>query len=447
MMKFIPNSCIKDEMLKILGYNNINDLFDDIPSSIRIDNLNISSSKSQQEVEYHLRRIASKNRTYYDTPCFIGGGQPHYVPSVVKSILSRSEFYTAYTPYQPEASQGFLQAMFEYQSMITELTGMDISNASLYDGATALGEAALMSHRINKKPVFLISECVSHEKKSVLRNYTKGAGITIREVPYNEEEGTVDIDALSGMISSEVSGVYIENPNFFGIFEEDAEEVGKIVHDNESLFIVGVDPFTLGIVKKPGEYNADIVIGEGRGLGTTMELGGCGLGIFSCKNEFLRQIPGRIIGMSKDSNGKRAFCMTMQTREQHIRREKATSNICTNEGLCALAAVVYLAWLGEEGLEEIGRINLERGHMLSDSISSINGFERVFRGVHFNEFVMRYKDDPHVLNKNLLKHGFQGGLILSSFNPDFDNCLLFGVSEIQTDDQITGFLKTLREVA
>jgi glycine dehydrogenase subunit 1 len=447
IMKIIPNSCVKEEMLKVLGSSSINDLFDDIPSSIRINNLDIPSSKTQQEVEAHLRVIASKNKTYYDTPCFIGGGQPHYVPAVVKALLSRSEFYTAYTPYQSEASQGFLQAMFEYQSIITGLTGMDIANASLYDGATALGEAALMSYRINKRPVFLIPEGISYEKKSVLRNYTKGANITIAEVPYNEQRGTINIDALTSMMSSDVAGVYVENPNFFGVFEEDVEEIGRIAHDNKSLFIVGVDPFTLGLVKRPGEYGADIVVGEGRGLGSMMELGGCGLGLFACRYEYLRQMPGRIIGMSKDADGKRAFCMTMQTREQHIRRERATSNICTNEGLCALAAVIYLSWLGEEGLTDLGLINLERGHMLYDSIRSINGFERVFDGVHFNEFVMRYNGDAYKVNKKLIKHGFQGGLILEPFYPKLSRCLLFGVSEIQTDDQINGFLRVLKEVA
>jgi len=444
-MNFIPNSTIKSNMLKETGLKDIDELFSDIPKQIQINNLNLSKGLSQQETEQKLKEIANKNNSM---PSFLGGGiKPHYISPAVKSIISRSEFYTAYTPYQPEASQGFLQAMFEYQSMISEITGMDISNASLYDGATALGEVALMCSRINQKKTFVIPQNISWEKKSVLKNYAKGPEIKIREISYNTKTGKIDLDKLKKNIDNDNTGVYIENPNFFGVFEDDVEKICKIVKDNNSVFVVGVDPVSLGIAKSPGAYGADIVIGEGRAFGNPMDFGGSSLGIFACKNEFLRQMPGRIIGMTKDFDGRRAFCMTIQTREQHIRRGKATSNICTNEGLCALTAVTYLAWLGGDGLEELSKINFEKGQKLAKMIGSINGFEKRFTGTHFNEFVIKSKINPNKINKDLLKKGVQGGLILDKCYPELKDCMLFGVSEMHTDKDMEKLVSTLKEVS
>ena len=444
-MNFIPNSTIKSNMLKETGLKDIDELFSDIPKQIQINNLNLSKGLSQQETEQKLKEIANKNNSM---PSFLGGGiKPHYISPAVKSIISRSEFYTAYTPYQPEASQGFLQAMFEYQSMISEITGMDISNASLYDGATALGEVALMCSRINQKKTFVIPQNISWEKKSVLKNYAKGPEIKIREISYNTKTGKIDLDKLKKNIDNDITGVYIENPNFFGVFEDDVEKICKIVKDNNSVFVVGVDPVSLGIAKSPGAYGADIVIGEGRAFGNPMDFGGSSLGIFACKNEFLRQMPGRIIGMTKDFDGRRAFCMTIQTREQHIRRGKATSNICTNEGLCALTAVTYLSWLGGDGLEELSKINFEKGQKLAKMIGSINGFEKRFTGTHFNEFVIKSKINPNKINKDLLKKGVQGGLILDKCYPELKDCMLFGVSEMHTDKDMEKLVSTLKEVS
>ena len=380
-------------------------------------------------------------------PNFLGGGiKPHYVPAAVKSIISRPEFFTSYTPYQPEASQGFLQAMFEYQSMIAELTGMDIANASLYGGVTALGEAALMCTRINKRKTFVIPQNISWEKKSVLKNYTIGMGIKIREVPYDKETGKIDANALKKYVDDDTAGVYIENPNFFGIFEDDVDEISELITDKKSVFVVGIDPISLGIMKSPGDYSADIVIGEGRALGNAMDFGGSSLGIFACKNEFLRQLPGRIVGMTKDKDGKQAFCMTLQTREQHIRRGKATSNICTNEGLCALAAVAYLSWIGSNGLEDLGKLNFQRGQQLAEEITSIKGFDKVFGGVHFNEFVIKYSGDVYTLHKELLRNTVHGGFILDRWHPELKNCMLFGVSEMHTDEHIKKLTSVLKEV-
>ena len=445
-MKFIPNSPVKQAMLSDLGLTSIDDLFSDIPPHLRTTALHLPAGMTQQAVEAHLRTLAHKNKSFYELPSFLGGGiKPHYIPAAVKAVTARSEFYTAYTPYQPEASQGFLQAIFEYQSMIAELTGMDIANASFYDGATALGEAALMCSRLTHKKTFLIPENISWEKKSVLKNYTYGAGITIRETSYDPKTGTCNIDALAKQLTDQVAGIYVENPNFFGIFEDHVEDIATAAHAHQIPFVVGVDPLSLGIVRSPGEYGADIVIGEGKALGNPMDFGGSTLGIFSCRQEYLRQLPGRIIGMTKDQEGNPAFCMTMQTREQHIRREKATSNICTNEGLCMLAAAVHLAWLGGAGLTELGKQNFDAGHRLRKAITAIPGFTALFSGTHFNEFVIRHSH-ASTLHTTLLHRGIHGGILLEPWFPTLKDCILFGVTELHTPDLTNRLLTVLKEV-
>ena len=446
-MKFIPNAAFEKEMLNDLDLKTIDDLFTDIPSSVQIKKLDLNDGLSQLNTEKKLRELANKNKSCQNMISFLGGGiKPHYIPAAVKSIQHRSEFFTAYTPYQSEASQGFLQAMFEYQSMIAELTGMDVANCSLYDGVTAIGEAALMATRITKKSVFLIPSNLSWEKKSVLYNYVKGPGISIKEIAFDEQTGEIDESALKKQLSEDVSAVYIENPNTFGIFESKIDHLIKIIHDHEILAVVGIDPFSLGIVKSPGDYNADIVIGEGRGLGNPMNFGGSGLGLFACKKKYIRQIPGRLIGLTKDSNGNDAFCMTMQTREQHIRRGKATSNICTNEGLCALGAAAYLSWLGGNNLVKISKTNFERGQVLSNAITEIKGFSKPFSGVHFNEFVIESSIDPITLNDTLIAHGVQGGLLLDQWFPQMKNKMLFGITEIYDESDIKQFISVLQDV-
>lgn len=433
-------------MLHDLKLHDIDDLFCDIPEKIKLKKLHLPQGRPQQEIEDHMRGLAKENKSFCELPSFLGGGyKPHYIPAIVKATISRSEFYTAYTPYQPETSQGFLQAIFEYQSLIAELTGMDISNASLYDGATALGEAALMCTRINKKKTFVIPENISWEKKSILTNYTKGAGITIKEVTYDKKTGCIDKEDLKKTIDTNTAGFYLENPNFFGVFEEEPEEINQILQKHQSLCVVGVDPLSLGICKSPGDYGADIVIGEGKSLGNPLDFGGSTLGIFACKKGFVRQIPGRIIGLTKDQSGKRAFCMTMQTREQHIRREKATSNICTNEGLCMLATVTYLSWLGGRGLEELSALNFEQGQKLRKQIIQIPGFSQVFSGVHFNEFVIQCPDAKKA-QTHLLQNGIHGGLLLEPFYPTLHQCMLFGITELHTNDHIERLLSLLAEV-
>ncbi len=447
MEEFLPNLRYKEEMLKELGYSSIEELFSDIPSTIKVEELNLPSSTPQYEVEKELRRLANKNSSCDTMISFLGGGvKPHYIPAVVKTITSRSEFYTAYTPYQAEASQGFLQAMFEYQSLIAELTGMDVANCSMYDGATSLGEAALMSARITKRKVFLIPRNISWEKKSIVRNYTWGVGVEIREVEYDKETGMIDIEDLRDKIDENVSGLYVENPNFFGVFEEEVDELSSIARENNCLFIVGVDPLSLGIVRSPGDYGADIAIGEGRALGNPMDFGGSSLGIFACRKKYVRQLPGRLIGLTRDSDGRRAFCMTLQTREQHIRRGKATSNICTNEGFNALAATIYLAWLGSKGLYDIGRRNFENTQKLVSLLIKTNKFERIFKGTVFNEFVLKYKGDVEKLNRYLLSNGIHGGLPIERWFPELKNSLLFGITELYGEYEFNRLLSTLEDM-
>ena len=446
-MKFIPNSNIKKEMLKEIGLKDIDDLFSDISSKILNKELDLDQGLSQIDTTQKLRNIANKNKSYYELTNFTGGGtKPHYVPSIVKSLVSRAEFLTAYTPYQSEASQGFLQAMFEYQSMIAELTGMDVANCSLYDGVTALSESALMCSRIKRKNVFIIPENISFEKKSVLKNYCKGPGIKIKEVRYDRNSGQIDINDLEKKVDGEVCGVYIENPNFFGIFEEKIDELNDIIKNANSLLVVGADPISLGIVKNPGSYGADIVIGEGSCFGNNVDFGGSTLGLFACKKKYLRQMPGRIIGLTSDEDNKKAFCMALQTREQHIRRGRATSNICTNEGLCALAACIHLSWLGGSGLNKLAKMNFEKSHTFFEKICEVDGFEPLFDAPFFNEFVIKSKKDPNKINQKLLKENIQGGLVLENNFIDLKNSMLLGATEIHTKNDITRFIEIIKEV-
>ena len=437
-------------MLDEIGLSNISDLFSDIPKEVQIKGLDMDEGLSQLETEKKLRSLAKKNTSCQQITSFLGGGiKPHYIPAAVKAIKQRSEFLTAYTPYQSEASQGFLQAMFEYQSMIAELTGMDVANCSLYDGVTALGEAALMATRVTKKNVFLIPSYLSWEKKTVLHNYAKGPDISVKEIDFDEKTGELDGASLEIILrknAGNISGVYIENPNTFGILESKIPQMIQRIHEQKALAVIGIDPFSLGILKSPGEYEADIVIGEGRGFGNAMNYGGSGLGLFACNQQFIRQIPGRLIGLTKDSRGNDAFCMTLQTREQHIRRGKATSNICTNEGLCALSAAVYLSWLGGNNLVTMSKKNFDNGQLLAKKLSKIKGFSLRFTGVHFNEFVMDVPVNPYQLNEDLIQHGFQAGLPLDRWFPEMSTSMLFGITEIYDSEDINRFVSVLKEV-
>ena len=435
------------EMLDALGLTSMDDLFSDVPPAVRTDGLALPPGRSEIEVMRQLKGVLAKNLSADDHPCFLGGGiYHHFVPAAVRTIVMRSEFITSYTPYQPEISQGILQALFEYQSYIAELTGLDAVNSSNYDVSTALGEAATMCHRINEKRKFLIPEALNWEKKSVLHNYVKGPGLEVVEYAYDPYTGGIDLDDLKGKVDENVSGLYAELPNLFGVVEPKVTQLKQLFPD--LALVVGANPIALGAYKAPGEYGADIVIGEGQPLGLGMNFGGPLLGIFACRQEHVRKMPGRVIGMTKDLDGERAFCMTLQTREQHIRRSKATSNICTNEALMAVAATAYLSILGKEGLMNLARVNMARAKRLMDLIGEIEGFDSpFFEGHHFNEFVVRSPIRPEKLNKLLLKRGIIGGLPLGKHVPQLDDHLLLATTEVHSDADQDRLVEVLREVA
>jgi len=352
---YIPNSLseIKQEMMREIGIKNLDELYADIPEKYRLKKpLNLPEALSEFEVKEHVEALLSENKTLNDMPMFLGAGcWPHYVPAVVKEIVQRSELATSYTPYQPEISQGILQALFEYQSMICELTGMEVANCSMYDWASALGEATRMAARLTRRNQILVPKIIHPERAATLQAYVETAGIKIKEIAFNNETGQISLEDLKSKISNETAAVYIENPSYLGFIETQVNEISKETHAYDALFIAGVDPTSLGILKPPSNYGVDIVVGEAQPFGNPMNFGGPLLGIFACRDDLklIRQMPGRIIGMTTTLDGNRqGFCMALQTREQHIRREKATSNICSNEALCAVASAVYMALLGPE---------------------------------------------------------------------------------------------------
>lgn len=424
---------IPNKLMEVLGIKTVDEMFAEIPEKARIDKLRLPDGIGELELEREVMRILASNRTMDELPVFLGGGvYRHYIPAVVDEILSRSEFYTSYTPYQAEASQGMLQALFEYQSMISELTGMDAVNSSMYDWSTALGEAALMCHRIRPGNRFLIGRAVSPERKAVLKTYLRGIGASIGEIPFDKETGRIDLQALRAQLTDDIFGLYLENPNYFGVLEEDIDEVAPTI--GHIPFVVGVNPLSLAIIKPPSEYGADIVVGEGHHLGTRPNFGGPLLGIFACKKEHIRKMPGRIIGLTTDMTGRVAYCMTLQTREQHIRRDKATSNICTNEALMAIAAVAYLASMGKRQLIEIASENVFRARRLAERISAIRGFEApLFKTAHFNEFVMRAQVSIEKLSKRLIANGVHGGICLNREFPELEESMLLAVTEMHSD--------------
>ncbi|MBU1026330.1 MAG: aminomethyl-transferring glycine dehydrogenase subunit GcvPA [Candidatus Margulisbacteria bacterium] len=354
-MSYVPNSTQdKAEMLAALGNKSSEELFANIPAKVRLKKQpELPAPLSEPELLEELKSQSGKNRAFN----FLGAGSyKHFIPSAVKHIVSRSEFYTAYTPYQAEASQGTLQAIYEYQTMLCSLTGMDVANASMYDGATALTEAAFLACRATKRKEILVSSAVHPEYRNVLKTYAKAAGFIVKEFSFDKNTGQT---ILPQSLTANSSCLILAQPNFFGCLE-DISGVAEKVHANGSLFIVSIDPISLGLLKAPGDYGADIVTGEGQTLGNPVSFGGPGLGIFAAKKALIRQVPGRIVGQTIDVDGKRGFCLTLQAREQHIRRERAFSNICSNEALAALAATAYLSLMGKQGLRKVAELCLQK---------------------------------------------------------------------------------------
>jgi len=432
-------------MLQAMGLTSIDDLFADIPASVRTPGIDLPRGLDEQDVVRHVTATLRKNRSMETMPTFLGAGlYDHFVPASVRAIASRAEFYTAYTPYQAELSQGILQTLWEYQSFVCELTGMDAANTSMYDGSTALGEAALMAHRITGKREIVISRALHWEKRDVLRSYTVGPGLKVVEVAYDSETGTMDLEALRNAVGPDTAAVYVENPNFFGRFQEDLADIRSIA---PSVLIVGANPLALAVTKAPGDLGADIVIGEGQPLGNAVNFGGPLVGIFACTEEHMRKMPGRVIGLTRDVEGRRAFCMTLQTREQHIRRERAMSNICTNETLMAVVSAAYVAVLGPRGLRKVALENIRRAKQLAERIDPLESFEApVFPGGHFNEFVVRSEIPYARVHRALLAAGVHGGLPLAARFPELGEAALFATTEVHTEADYARLIGALEGV-
>jgi len=425
------------EMLKAIGVESVADLFEVLPSALRLNRpLDIPPALTELELTAHLADLASRNRHAGEKICFLGGGSyDHFIPAVVDYIASRGEYYTSYTPYQPEASQGNLQVFFEYQTLITQLTGMDVSNASLYDGASAAAEAVLMAISATRRHGRVVTAASVHpEYRQVLETYLTNLGVELAVV--GAPDGSIDEADLASVLDENTACVLIQHPNFFGCLE-DVEALSKQVHAVGALFIVAFDPISLGILKRPGDYGADIAIAEGQSLGSPMSFGGPYLGVMACREEFVRRMPGRIAGQTVDRRGKRCWVLTLQTREQHIRREKATSNICTNQGLFALRATVYLAAMGPQGMREVSELCLRKAHYAQRRLTEGARLAQVFERPTFKEFVVRdTQGRAHELLADACDAGFLAGVPLDRWYPELADCFLVTVTEKRTRAEI-----------
>jgi glycine dehydrogenase subunit 1 len=453
--KFLPNSeeSITKTMLERLHLTSVEQLFSDVPKDVILKRpLKIPEALSEIELEGFVADKLSQNKSYPDYLNFLGGGcWVRHVPSIVDEILSRGEFYTSYTPYQPEISQGMLQSMFEYQSQICELTGMEVANSSMYDWGTALGEAGRMAHRVTGRNRILVGRNASPERIAILKSYCLPAEIEIVPVDFDFTTGTIDSRSLTSKLNDDVAAVYLENPNFLGIIEEYAEDIISKAHARGSLAIVGVDPSTLGLLKPPGAYGADIVVGDGQPLGVYSNFGGPLIGIFATGTNpaLLRQMPGRLIGLTSEKADpiRQGFVMVLQTREQHIRREKATSNICTNEALFALAVSIFLAVMGPKGMRELGEHMVSKSHYAQRRMKE-EGFEcPFFSGSYFGEVSLKTKVDSVKLAKNLAKQKILGGLPLGRFYPELRNVSLFSFNETHSEEDINYLVAALKSAS
>ena len=445
MSSYIPNTDTdRAKMLETLGINSVEELFEIVPAQQRYPQLDLPDPLSEMEVKRLLQALAEKNSDLNHHPCFLGAGSyHHFVPSVVDHIASRGEFYTAYTPYQPEVSQGTLTSIYEFQSMVCALTGMDAANASMYDGATAMAEAGLMAARVTHRYKLLVASSIHSTYRRVLRTYTQGIGMEIQEIG-RAEDGVVDTSQAEQLLDDGTAALLVQHPNFLGGLE-DLALLSELAHSVGALLVVCADPISLGLLKAPGDLGADIVVGEGQCLGSPPSYGGPYVGLFACRQKYLRQIPGRLVGMATDAEGRRGFVLTLQPREQHIRREKATSNICTNEALVALAAGTYLAVMGRQGLRQVAELCYHKAHYAAEAIAALPGYERL-GGRFFKEFVIRTPVPASEVNDQLWGHGIIGGYELAKDYPDLAQCLLFCVTEMNTRQDIDHLVEALTEI-
>lgn len=432
----------EQKMLKACNVGSIDDLFSDIPDDLKLNrDLNLDESKSELEVSEIITKMADKNID--DLTCFLGAGAyDHYIPSLIKSITSRSEFYTAYTPYQAEISQGTLQSIFEFQSMIAEITKMDIANASMYDGATAAVEACIMAVGKTRRNKIVVPKTVHPETRQILKTYLQFKDVEVVEVDYDREYGTTDLNKLKEVVGEETACILVQNPNFFGVIE-DVDEIGSIARDNKAMYVMSVNPITLSILKSPGEVGADIAVGDAQPLGNSLNFGGPYVGFLAIKSGLIRKMPGRVVGQTVDADGKRCYALTLQTREQHVRREKATSNICSNQGLNALIASIYLATMGKKGYQEVAMQNIQKSHYAYKKFDESKNFEPVFKGKFFNEFVVKSPMPVDELNEKLLENKILGGYDLGKDYEELKGCVLMCVTEKRTAKEIDNLVNLM----
>jgi len=442
-MRYIPNS--PDErtaMLQNIGVAGIEELFQQIPENLRFNSpIGIGEAMSEPDLIAYFRDLASKNAT--DFHSFLGAGAySHFIPVVIDSLISRSEFFTAYTPYQPELSQGTLQYIFEFQTMTCQLTGMEVANASLYDGSTGLAEAVLMAQRITRRDKFIIADSVHPQYREVVELYTKHMGLQF-DYAQHDESGAFDIRNLK--VDKETAAVVVQSPNFFGCIE-DLQAIGEAAHEAGALLIVAVaEGISFGALKSPGACGADIVVAEGQSFGIPLSYGGPYCGMFATLEKYIRQMPGRLVGETKDHHGRRGYVLTLSTREQHIRREKATSNICTNQGLFALMATIYLATLGRKGVQEVAQQNLQKAHYAANEIAKLDGFSLPFSAPFFNEFVVRTPQPANEVTRSLLGKKILGGIALEAYYPEMSDALLVCVTETTKKEAIDNLVAALAE--
>ena len=432
----------EQKMLKACNVSSIDDLFSDIPDDLKLNrDLNLDESKSELEVSEIITKMADKNID--DLTCFLGAGAyDHYIPSLIKSITSRSEFYTAYTPYQAEISQGTLQSIFEFQSMIAEITKMDIANASMYDGATAAVEACIMAVGKTRRNKIVVPKTVHPETRQILKTYLQFKDVEVVEVDYDREYGTTDLNKLKEVVGEETACILVQNPNFFGVIE-DVDEIGSIARDNKAMYVMSVNPITLSILKSPGEVGADIAVGDAQPLGNSLNFGGPYVGFLAIKSGLIRKMPGRVVGQTVDADGKRCYALTLQTREQHVRREKATSNICSNQGLNALIASIYLATMGKKGYQEVAMQNMQKSHYAYKKFDESKNFDPVFKGKFFNEFVVKSPMPVDELNEKLLENKILGGYDLGKDYEELKGCVLMCVTEKRTAKEIDNLVNLM----
>src|SRR5438876_782192 len=448
-MTYIPNTPEDQQvMLEKLGLPSLEALMSPEPENVRLRRpLDLPPALAEPDLKRLLNGMAAKNKNLDSTISFLGAGTyDHAIPSVVPHLQRRSEFVTSYTPYQPEVSQGMLQAIYEFQTMVCQITGLDIANASLYDGATALVEAVLLAIGLGGRGEVVVSQGVDPQYRRVLHTYAHARGFSVKEVPIRD--GVTSIEDLNEAVTSATSAVVIQQPNFFGCIE-DMTAIEPIAHKGKAVFVTNItEPASLGVLAAPGEYGADIAVGELMSFGNTMSYGGPALGFMAAKQKYMRLLPGRLVGQTVEESGEKqtGYVLTLQTREQHIHRERATSNICTNQSLLAVGATIYLAALGKEGFRELGQLCLQKAHYAFRQITAIPGFEAAFSGPFFEEFVIKTPVSTAKLEQHFEQADIIGGYDLSLDYPDMENCLLFCVTETRTKEDIDRLVAVLKEV-